>query len=528
MINDKIDSLQKFCASKENKIPLFLFCLVLLVGTISAVFLLNQDIYSLSYYGDANSRLVQTRLLFDSENPGIHRFGTVWLPLPQILFLPFTAVDKLYYYGLSGFVVNMILLSFSTVYIYKTIKELTGKISISITIGLLFGLNPNMLYSSMTTMTETTSLFFIIGAIYYLQNWLKQDKPLENLQDLLKISLFLTGATLCRYESYLMVPFFFLIVFYIIIVHKEIPDIKKLIFYTLISTFGILIWLLWNKLKFGDAFYFSNAEYYSAAWQAKHRDVSKGLASQLGNVLGIYTVTSLAIFGVILPIFSIIGIFKNHGFKIKYAKILFYTFSLIAVFTTLYSMYNGVAEMTFWWNSRYALLMSPFLMISAAMGLNHLFSLKETNNYVKILIICLLFSMYIIQLSISRFGVVTYADAIGGFLWKQTPKAVEIGEELRSKYLSGKILVATGSAQAQRILQTSRIDGKIFHIALNKEKNEPWTQELINNFQWVIISKTPDDDSSEIAKLLMNSFEIINKKFNITFDNEYFILMQKK
>lgn len=520
----------EYFIKNEKKIPLWIFSLVLLTGLISAFILLSQDIYSLSYYGDANSRIVQTRLLIDSKDPGIHRFGTVWLPLPQLLFLPFTAIDGLYFTGLAGFAVNMVLLAFSAVFIYKSSLQLTEHTGISALVAILFGINPNLQYSSMTTMTETTSLFFIIGTIYYLLLWLKTEKPLEDLSNLLKISLYLAGATLCRYESYLMVPFFFGIIIWIIFLKRSIPNMKKLLIYSSISALGILIWLIWNQAKYGDFLYFSHAEYYSAAWQAKHRDVSKGLASQLGNVLSMYSITTLAIFGVVLPIFSLIGLFKNHHFKVKFGRIIFYLFSLIAVFTTLYSMYNGVAEMTFWWNSRYALLMSPFLFISASLGLKHVLSNIDAKKYLGIALVILLFSMYGIQLSISRYGVVCYADAIGGFTWKQTPKAVQVGETLKKNYTYGEILNLTGSAQSQRIMQTSGIAGKNFTVALNKDgfASEPWSIELFKNFDWIIISKAPDEDSEKIAKSVIKKLSEFTENYNTIYENEYYLLLKKK
>jgi hypothetical protein len=40
-------------------------------------------------YGDAVAHLHIARRIFDSSNPGFSQLGSVWLPLPHLLLLPF-------------------------------------------------------------------------------------------------------------------------------------------------------------------------------------------------------------------------------------------------------------------------------------------------------------------------------------------------------------------------------------------------------------------------------------------------------
>ena len=56
----------------------------------------------LLYYGDAESHLNHARRVFDSHTPGAEQLGTVWLPLPHLLMLPFVANDTLWRTGLAG------------------------------------------------------------------------------------------------------------------------------------------------------------------------------------------------------------------------------------------------------------------------------------------------------------------------------------------------------------------------------------------------------------------------------------------
>jgi hypothetical protein len=45
-------------------------------------------------YGDAEAHIHIARRLFDSHRPGITELGSVWLPLPHLLLVPFLLVDS--------------------------------------------------------------------------------------------------------------------------------------------------------------------------------------------------------------------------------------------------------------------------------------------------------------------------------------------------------------------------------------------------------------------------------------------------
>src|SRR5207253_2288075 len=66
---------------------------------------------------------------------------------------------------------------------------------------------------------------------------------------------------------------------------------------SMIAISGVAFWLGWNQYHYGDPFEFSNAQYYSAAWQAQDRDIRDVLFLQPVNVLTIYGVTAAAMFG---------------------------------------------------------------------------------------------------------------------------------------------------------------------------------------------------------------------------------------
>ena len=53
-------------------------------------------------YGDAVAHLHIARRVFDSHRPGLSQLGSVWLPLPHLLMIPFVAVYAWWANGIAG------------------------------------------------------------------------------------------------------------------------------------------------------------------------------------------------------------------------------------------------------------------------------------------------------------------------------------------------------------------------------------------------------------------------------------------
>jgi len=50
-------------------------------------------------YGDAVAHINIARRVFDSQTPGLLQLGTVWLPLPHLLMIPFIFSDAMWRSG---------------------------------------------------------------------------------------------------------------------------------------------------------------------------------------------------------------------------------------------------------------------------------------------------------------------------------------------------------------------------------------------------------------------------------------------
>jgi hypothetical protein len=216
-----------------------------------AVYLYNIDKLALLYYSDSMSHLVRARQLVDSASPGIQQIGTVWLPLPHIMLLPFSLVDVLMKTGFAGTAVSLPSIAISAAILYKINKAQTKISWIAFLGACLYFSNPNILYLGLTAMTEALfMLFFVISAFYFQKcpssyslipqgqgpftfssNNQSNLTPVIKrrviiLTPLLKCSFFVALAALCRYEAW-PIPIFLILFGFSHIAKRKAIDWKE-------------------------------------------------------------------------------------------------------------------------------------------------------------------------------------------------------------------------------------------------------------------------------------------------------------
>ncbi|MEX0656068.1 MAG: glycosyltransferase family 39 protein [Nitrosopumilaceae archaeon] len=502
----------------SGKESLVIFITTIVIGLISFVLLYLKDNYSLIYYGDAVSHLFIARKLVDSATPGISQIGTVWLPLPHLMLLPFSLVDQLYVNGIAGLVVSLPCHAATSVLIYKIIRNQIGLSHIALIGGFLYASNPNLIYLGITAMTEAPFLLFFVAFAYYFQKWNYGFNESENnLKYLFLASFFISLATLCRYEGWIVAMVFVSYVSYVIAKSQHIKKHKlSAILISLIAFSGMIFWLGWNQYSYDDPLEFANSQFYSASSQAAERTYRDYLYLQPLNVITIYGMALGMIAGPILLSIAVIGFvfyFKNKNQRTK----LYVFLSLPPVFTII-SLFSGIAEMSQWWfNARFATLILPFVLVLTAFALA-----KIVQKNRRIVIPVTIVAVFAFQLFTPMFGVVTFLDAQAGWTYKQTPYAIEAAEFLRSDYDNGQVMIMTGSSQAHRIMQVSGIhlvqfDEVIESVISKPSFMEPWLYD-----KWLIIGKEPDSDSENAVNYWMERTDILNQHYSLVFENQYY------
>ena len=123
-------------------------------------------------YGDARAHLDVARHVTDALTPGLAQLGSVWLPLPHILLVPFVAITPLWHSGAAGASSGACFV-YTSVRVFSMVEELTGSRLGAWCGVVVFIANLNMLYIQSTALTEPVLLAFFIGAVFHLTRWMR-------------------------------------------------------------------------------------------------------------------------------------------------------------------------------------------------------------------------------------------------------------------------------------------------------------------------------------------------------------------
>jgi hypothetical protein len=158
-------------------------------------------------YGDAIAHINIARRVFDSKTPGLLQLGTVWLPLPHLLMIPFIISTEMWRRGAGGSIPSMAAYVFAVIGIFRLARTTLSRIAESDryarfaawTAAIIFAANPNLIYMQSTAMGETLYLAFFIWSVVYFADWTR-----GNANALVKCSLCLAAACLTRYDGWFL------------------------------------------------------------------------------------------------------------------------------------------------------------------------------------------------------------------------------------------------------------------------------------------------------------------------------------
>src|SRR5271167_4240523 len=128
----------------------------------------------LPLYGDAVAHINIARRVFDSRTPGLLQLGTVWLPLPHLLMMPFLVSDEMWRRGVGGSIPSMAAYVFGVLGMFRLVRgvlsrdgETGGATRIAAwTAAVVYAANPNLIYMQSTAMGEALYLaLFIWSAV---------------------------------------------------------------------------------------------------------------------------------------------------------------------------------------------------------------------------------------------------------------------------------------------------------------------------------------------------------------------------
>lgn len=231
-------------------------------------------------YGDAVAHINIARRVFDSRTPGLLQLGTVWLPLPHLLTIPFITNRWMWQTGVGGSVPSMISYVLGVVGIFRLVRSLLASISIparsirivALTAAALYGLNPNLLYMQATAMSEPLYLTLFIWCTVHLQEFLSatHGKPstadFRSARSLWKSGLCAAGASLTRYDGWFLAMVLGLILVVLWIREGRPAQVLALLAqFALLLAAGPVLWLAYNAIVYRNPLEFANGPYSAKA-----------------------------------------------------------------------------------------------------------------------------------------------------------------------------------------------------------------------------------------------------------------------
>src|ERR1700727_2666052 len=159
-------------------------------------------------YGDAVAHINIARRVFDSKTPGLLQLGTVWLPLPHLLMIPFLISHEMWQRGAGGSIPSMIAYVLGVVGIFRLVRgTLSSKLEpdaparvAAWIAALVYAANPNLIYMQTTAMGEALYLAFFVWTVVYFSESLRGDK-----KALVKCGICVAAACLTRYDGWFLV-----------------------------------------------------------------------------------------------------------------------------------------------------------------------------------------------------------------------------------------------------------------------------------------------------------------------------------
>src|SRR5262249_38603080 len=246
-----------------------------LISVGALVFYYRQG--AILLYGDAVAHINIARRVFDSRTPSLPGLGTVWLPLPHLLDIPFIANDRMWQTGLGASIPSILAYVAGILGIFRLARGLASRAAAWIAAA-VYGLNLNLVYIQATAMTEALYLALFIWAVVFFAEFARsaKDEPERAGRSLTKCGLMVACGMLVRYDGWFLAA---AIAGAAIVVLWRLPVVARplrraLTFFVLLAGAIAGAFLVYNWAISGNALEFATGPYSARAIQERSRPPS--------------------------------------------------------------------------------------------------------------------------------------------------------------------------------------------------------------------------------------------------------------
>jgi hypothetical protein len=244
-------------------------------------------------YGDAVAHINIARRVFDSKTPGLLQLGTVWLPLPHLLIIPFIVSQRMWQSGAGGSIPSMAGFVLGVLGMFRLVRSVfsrNGEIDVTAKVGawaaaILFGANPNLIYMQATAMGESLYLASFIWSVVYLDEFTRASDADKAGRSLAKCGLCLAAACLTRYDGWFLAAAIVVAVLITGYYSRKVREDHAPRFvaassrtalpkFVLLAAMGPLLWLAYNAIVYRNPLEFANGPYSAKAIEQKTATVN--------------------------------------------------------------------------------------------------------------------------------------------------------------------------------------------------------------------------------------------------------------
>jgi hypothetical protein len=274
--------------------------LALCVSVFSFLFYFQRG--QVLLYGDAVAHMNIARRVFDSKTPGLLQLGTVWLPLPHLVMIPFLFSDEMWRRGVGGSMPSLIAYVMGVVGMFRLVrgtlsrtKQLDASAHVAAwTAALVYAANPNLIYMQTTAMGEALYLAFFIWAVVYFSESVRGDA-----KALTKCGLCLAAACLTRYDGWFLAVGMVAAAVFLTLLPSTgrnpfVFSRAAVTKFVLLAAASPILWLAYNGIVYRNPLEFENGPYSAKAIERRTQTAGSPGHPGSGNlvVAGLYFVKS--------------------------------------------------------------------------------------------------------------------------------------------------------------------------------------------------------------------------------------------
>jgi hypothetical protein len=330
-------------------------------------------------YGDAVAHLHIARRVFDSHQPRLTQLGSVWLPLPHLLLIPFVQVYSWWASGFAGVIPSALAYLAGCAGIYRLARHWLSPAAAALALA-FFAANPNLLYLQTTAMGESLFIYETIWIVVLLVEWRaamdSDPKRAGRLQ--IWIAVALVAAIFTRYDGWVLAMLAWSCVALVWMRHGGLRSRRFWLASALVVA-APLAWFIYNAAAFGDWLFFLRGPYSAKAIEIRtsvpgfppHPGWHDPWVALIFYMKAAELDTAAASWGNPMLVLSLLGtalgwlIAGRRAFKwalLLWLPVFFYAYSVaygsVPIFLPVWWPYS-------WYNSRYGMELLPAL----AMGL---------------------------------------------------------------------------------------------------------------------------------------------------------------